>query len=95
MNLGATYQQNIVRLRLNDSFAILYPDDYHTGEMCAWSDRSPEGEFRTFASLREVEETNGAFTVVHCGACGACSNWEDLSLQWTTRTFLAQASKQW
>ncbi|VEU43948.1 unnamed protein product [Pseudo-nitzschia multistriata] len=94
MNLGATYQQNIVRLRLNDSFAILYPDDYHTGEMCAWSDRSPEGELRTFASLREVEETNGAFTVVHCGACGACSNWEDLSLQWTTRTFLAQASKQ-
>ena len=27
--------------------------------------------------------------------CGACSNWDDLSLQWTTRTYLASEGQKW
>uniref|UniRef100_A0A7S4AHW5 Transmembrane protein n=1 Tax=Pseudo-nitzschia australis TaxID=44445 RepID=A0A7S4AHW5_9STRA len=94
VNIGATHQQNIVRLSLNDAFELLYPPDYHTGKMCAWSEKSPDGHIRTFDTLQEVYDTDRNYTVIHCGECGACSNWNDLSLQWTTRTFLAKVSKK-
>lgn len=41
----------------------------------------------TFSTPEEAISQN--FSIVHCGACAACSNWNDLRLQWTTRTHLA------
>ena len=30
-----------------------------------------------------------------CGACGACSNWDDIQLQYTTREVLSAIGKVW
>ena len=46
--------------------------------MCAWNESSPNADIRTFTSLQAVYDAN--YTVVHCGACGDCSNWNDLSV---------------
>jgi hypothetical protein len=93
INIGATSQQNRVRLALPGTFQRFYPDNYLEATMCAWDKASPDADIRTFDTLEEVQAAN--YTVVHCGACGACSNWDDLSLQWTTRTFLAEAAQKW
>jgi len=93
VNMGATYQQNIVRSDLNIAFEKLYPPTYHTGQMCAWDAKSPKGNIQTFDSPEAAHEAG--YTVAHCGACGACSNWNDLKLQWTTRTFLAKVARRW
>jgi hypothetical protein len=86
--IGATMQQKTVRKALPSTFALLYPPDYVKSAMCAWDKASPTGDIRTFESPDAVAEAN--YTVIHCGACGACSNWNDLRLQWTTRSNLAQ-----
>ncbi|KAL3925873.1 MAG: hypothetical protein SGILL_000122 [Bacillariaceae sp.] len=93
VNIGATYQQTVVRQALPDTFELLYPPNYVTGPMCAWDEGSPNADIQTFDSIDEVYAAN--YTVIHCGACGACSNWNDLSLQWTTRTFLAAEAQKW
>jgi multidrug transporter EmrE-like cation transporter len=91
--IGATTQQDRVRRALPRTFKLLYPPDYTVSTMCAWNESSPFADIRTFDSLDAVLEAN--YTVVHCGACGACSNWDDLSLQWTTRTNLASLGQEW
>jgi hypothetical protein len=58
-----------------------------------WSEPNENGEIRSFDSLEELRAAN--FTMIHCGYCGECSNWNDLTKQWTTRTFLAEVSKKW
>jgi hypothetical protein len=92
VNIGSTTQQTTVRTALGPTFAQLYPPDFNTGSMCAWDKASPNATIKTFDTLQAVYDAN--WTVVHCGACGACSNWNDLSLQWTTRKELAKLSKQ-
>ncbi|KAL3920448.1 MAG: hypothetical protein SGILL_003259 [Bacillariaceae sp.] len=91
--LGATAQQTAVRLALPGTFALLYPPDYIESAMCAWNESSPYGDIRTFESPQAVMEAN--YTIIHCGACGSCSNWNDLSLQWTTRSNLAELGQTW
>ena len=93
VNIGAAKQQRIVREALSNTFDILYPEDYTTGAMCAWDESSPNADIRTFDSLEDA--TNANFTVIHCGECGHCSNWNDLSLQWTTRDHLANTARNW
>lgn len=93
VNIGATHQQNRVRGALQATFDELYPDDYNTGAMCAWNEASPEGAIRTFDSPQDAMDAN--YTVIHCGACSHCSNWNDLSLQWTTRDHLADMARDW
>lgn len=93
VNVGATIQQNAVRAALPGTFEQLYPDNYISGPMCAWDEASPNGTIQTFETLVDVQAAN--FTVIHCGACSACSSWNDLSLQWTTRTFLAEEAQKW
>jgi hypothetical protein len=93
INIGATVQQNIVRAALPATHETFYPPDYVTGTMCAWNESSPNADIRTFDSLADVNAAN--YSVVHCGACGNCSNWNDLSLQWTTRTHLAEVAQDW
>ena len=91
--IGATAQQERVRAALPGTFSLLYPSDYVESFMCAWNQSSPNADIRTFDSLDAVLEAN--YTVIHCGACGSCSNWNDLSLQWTTRSNLAALGQEW
>ncbi|KAG7372924.1 hypothetical protein IV203_033648 [Nitzschia inconspicua] len=92
VNCGATTQQMVVRQNLNKAFEFLYPVDYHTGPMCGWSEPNESGDIQSFDSLEELQAAN--YSLIHCGYCGECSNWNDLSKQWTTRTFLAEVSKK-
>jgi hypothetical protein len=99
--IGASLEQNTVRDALDGTFELLYPSNYKTGPMCAWNntDRSStkannaNADIRTFDSLEDVYASN--YSVIHCGECGHCSNWNDLSLQWTTRIHLAETAKDW
>ena len=93
VNIGASFQQTVVRNALNTTYETLYPDNYTTGAMCAWQEPSETADIRTFDSLQDVMDMN--YTVIHCGECGSCSNWNDLSLQWTTRDHLARKAKSW
>ncbi|KAG7373343.1 hypothetical protein IV203_034067 [Nitzschia inconspicua] len=90
--IGATIQQDRVRNALPQTFDLLYPPNYVKSTMCAWNESAPYADIRTFDSLDAVMEAN--FTVIHCGACGSCSNWDDLSLQWTTRDNLASLGQE-
>jgi hypothetical protein len=93
VNIGASYQQNKVRGALIGTYEKLYPGNYTTGAMCAWDEASPDADIRTFHSFQDVMDVE--YTVIHCGDCGYCSNWNDLNLQWTTRDYLAKKAKDW
>lgn len=87
INIGASVQASVVNQQLPASFAYLYPPDYNVGPVCAWNGQGENSDIETFATNDEA--LAAGYQVVHCGACGACSNWNDLRLQWTTRKNLA------
>ncbi|KAG7340661.1 hypothetical protein IV203_024204 [Nitzschia inconspicua] len=91
INIGATIQQNVVRAALPGTFESLYAPGFVSGPVCAWDKANSDATIQTFDSIEDAHHAN--FTVIHCGACGACSNWNDLSLQWTTRSFLAEEAQ--
>lgn len=92
INIGASQQTTIVMAHLPASDARLYPPDYNTGVMCAWNHQGENSTIQTFQTRAEALAAN--MSVVHCGACGACSNWNDLRLQWTTRDVLAKKAQK-
>lgn len=89
-NAGSTYQQERVRRKLPFVTQTLYTD-MNEGVVCAFDDRGADSNITTFASKDAAHDAG--FLVVHCGACAACSNWENLRLEYTTRNFLAAESK--
>jgi hypothetical protein len=91
INIGATHQNKAVQENLPGAFDFLYPPDYNNGTVCAWDNRGPDSNVTTFVTAKAALAAN--FSIVHCGACAACSNWNDLRLQWTTRDFLADAAQ--
>lgn len=91
VNIGATHQYKVVQENLPLAFATLYPVNYNNGTVCAWDNNGPNSIIQTFDTPEDALAAN--FSVVHCGACGACSTWNDLRLQWTTRTYLADAAQ--
>jgi len=91
VNIGATVQQCRAKNQLGDTFKVLYPANYLNGTMCAWDAPGPNATIKTFESLQDVYDAD--YKVVHCGACGTCSNWNDITLQYTTRKVLAGISK--
>ena len=93
VDIGANHARNKTRRALAGTFEELYPDNYNTGPMCAWDEASPNANIQTFDSVQDVRDAN--YTVIHCGECASCSNWNDLSLQWTTRDVLAKKAKNW
>lgn len=92
VNIGATYQQCAAREALPHTFKLLYPPDYLNGTMCAWDAPGPNATIKTFESLQDVYDVD--YEVVHCGACGRCSNWNDITLQYTTKEVLAAITAQ-
>jgi len=76
-------------------------DGMSEGPVCAYKDLgdvwNPPYEYKTFPNT--VNETGAEvaqaenYTVVHCGACGACSESTILPIQWNTRKELATLSR--
>jgi hypothetical protein len=91
VNIGASWEQCAARNQLGPTFELLYPPDYDTGTMCAWDAPGPNATIKTFDTLKEVEDEG--YLVIHCGACGNCSNWNDIGLQYTTTKVLAGITK--
>ena len=84
--IGATYQVNTVRAALPAVQEALY-NHMDEGEVCAFDNRGPDSNITTFANKDAAHDAG--FLIVHCGACGACSSWENLIKEWTTRDTMA------
>jgi hypothetical protein len=93
VNIGATQQMATVRAHLPPAFEFLYPPEYNTGPICAWSEPTANATIQTFDTAQDAYNAN--FSIVHCGVCGSCSTWNDLRIQWTTRSVLAKMGQEW
>lgn len=87
VNIGATAQMNVVRQHFHSVHTTLY-GSMEEGPVCAFD--SVGGNMTTFESSHAAHEAG--YKVAHCGACGACSDWHNLRLQYTTREYLAKES---
>lgn len=86
VSIGATKQIAATRKNLPYVHEVLY-NHMNEGEVCAFDNRGPESNITTFPNKEAAHEAG--FLVVHCGACGACSSWENLIIQHTTRNSMA------
>jgi len=89
INTGATVEQNRVRDKLPYVHEAIY-ETMNQGAVCAFDNRGADSNITTFADKDTAH--NEGFFVLHCGACGACSDWHNLRLEYTTREFLAGES---
>lgn len=87
VNIGATRQMNVVRENYHTVHNTLY-GEMAQGAVCAFENIG--GAVTTFASRDEAH--SAGYTIAHCGACGECSSWQNLRLQYTTRNYLAKES---
>ena len=71
---------------LPDVESALY-ERFNEEEVCAFDNQGVESSITTFVN-KDAAHAEG-FLVLHCGACGACSNWHNLRLEWATRNYLA------
>lgn len=64
------------------------------GPVCAMDDVSQRenATIQTFDSPEAAHADN--YSIVHCGACGSCSNWENLEVEYVTRNYLANAARK-
>jgi hypothetical protein len=85
VNIGATYQQEAARKKLPEVNELLYKT-MDEGPVCAFDNRGADSNITTFADKDAAHEAG--FLVLHCGACGACSDWHNLELEYTTRYVL-------
>jgi len=86
VSIGATHQIANTRSNLPAVQEALY-NHMNEGPVCAFDNRGSNSSITTF---EDKEAANKAgFLVVHCGACGACSSWENLIIEYTTRDNMA------
>ena len=57
------------------------------GPVCAFDNLGAASNITTFDNKEAAHEAG--FLVLHCGACGACSTWENLIIEYTTRNNMA------
>jgi hypothetical protein len=94
VHIGVAQQMAAVRANLLPAYQLMYPEkSYNNGTVCAWSNSTSSGITQTFATARVAYIAN--YSVIHCGECGACSNWNDLSILWTTRSNLSTMAQEW
>jgi hypothetical protein len=89
VNLNATVQQEAARDKLPDVFEKVYRY-IDEGKVCAFDNKGPDSNITTFESKDAAHDAG--FLILHCGACGACSDWHNLRLEYTTRDTLAHDS---
>jgi hypothetical protein len=90
-NMGSTYQQQAAKKKLPEVHALLY-QDIDGGPVCAFDNRGADSNITTFDDKDAAHDAG--FLVLHCGACGHCSDWHNLELEYTTREFLADESRK-
>lgn len=57
------------------------------GPVCAFDNRGAASNITTFDNKDAAHDAG--FLVLHCGACGACSTWDNLITEYTTRNNMA------
>jgi len=87
VNIGATKQMDTVRKNFHKVHDTLY-GHMDQGPVCGFNKIG--GAVSTFESSDAAR--SAGYKVGHCGACGQCSTWQDLRLQYTTRKYLAKES---
>lgn len=90
VNIGATSQVDAVNANLPITEAALYTN-MDAGPVCAFNNLGSNSTISTFSSLAEANQAG--FSVLHCGACGHCSTWDNLRIEYTTRHNLAAMAK--
>mmetsp|Transcript_19658 Transcript_19658/g.29131 ORF Transcript_19658/g.29131 Transcript_19658/m.29131 type:complete len:887 (+) Transcript_19658:124-2784(+) len=84
--LGATRQIANTKENLPAVRKALY-ETQNEGPVCAFDNRGAASNITTFENKDAAHDAG--FLIVHCGACGACSNWENLTIEYTTRNNMA------
>jgi hypothetical protein len=84
--MGATHQIASTQMYLPSIREALY-ETQNEGPVCAFDNRGVASNITTFEN-KEAAHHEG-FLVLHCGACGACSSWENLIVEYTTRDNMA------
>jgi len=62
------------------------------GPVCAFDNRGPDSNITTFEDKEAAHDAG--FLIAHCGACGACSSWENLIVEYTTRDNMASKANE-
>ena len=91
VSIGATYQISETRAILPAVQEALY-SKMNEGPVCAFDNQGPESNITTFEDKESAHEAG--FLVIHCGACSACSTWENLNILYTTRNNMAALANQ-
>jgi len=81
-NIGSTHQQKHAREKLPAVHDILHKS-MDEGPVCAFDNRGADSNMTTFPDKDAAHDAG--FLVLHCGVCGACSDWHNLELECTTR----------
>jgi hypothetical protein len=89
VNIGATTQGDGTQEMLPTVYEAVYKY-MDEGKVCAFDNKGADSNITTFPDKDAAHDAG--FLVVHCGACGACSDWHNLRIEYTTRKFLAKES---
>jgi hypothetical protein len=88
--IGATKQVTSTKTLLPSVHEALYTYQ-NIGPVCAFDNKGPESNITTFVNKDAAHKAG--FLIVHCGACGACSSWQNMAIQYSTRMTLASLSQ--
>ena len=91
VSIGATDQINSTRAKLPSVHEELYTH-MNEGPVCAFDNKGPESNITTFANDEAAH--SAGFLVLHCGACGACSTWDNLIVEYATRNTMSELANQ-
>lgn len=91
VSIGATAQISSTKAGLPAVQEAIY-NHQNEGPVCGFDNRGPDSNITTFESKEAAHDAG--FLVVHCGACGACSNWENLIVEYTTRNNMAALASE-
>lgn len=86
--MGATVQIRNTKAKLPYVQHVLY-DGQNEGPVCSFDEKC--GTIQGFDNVEDSLDAN--YTVAHCGECGACSAWNDMELQYSTRDNLAERAQ--
>lgn len=82
ISLGGAVQQERVRAKLPLVKSTLW-DNIDGGPACAFDNKGAD------SNIAALEDKGAAhaegFLALHCGACGACSDWDNLRQECVTR----------
>ncbi|KAL7546304.1 hypothetical protein ACHAWF_009633 [Thalassiosira exigua] len=91
VSIGATYQIDSTKAGLPAVHEALY-DTMNEGPVCAFDNRGRDSNITTFENWEAAHRAD--FKVLHCGACGACSTWDNLIAEWFTRDNMAALANE-